>query len=109
MKTVKLTRKLLKLTPAEICVKVGAADIKNRQTFPQHVYASKKDMEKIRLNLTRLAKREHPKAAKKFINGIVSYEMLQYAPNGSLEDAIKDGHLLVDEDSIEQLKNLNKK
>jgi hypothetical protein len=99
MKVIKLTKKDL-LSPSNLLLKADA--VIGNQAYPQHVYVSKKDKEKMKKNLVALAKKQFKGAKKNRIDMAVGMEMLNLGPNSSLEDVIKDGYALVDVNSIKK-------
>jgi hypothetical protein len=105
MKTVKLTKKLLKLYPSDLLVALGAVDKEKKRVFPSEVYFSKEDLKKWSENVYRLAQKERPGFTKKYVKGIVAMENLNYGPNESLKDAIRPGFALVDFDAIQKETN----
>ena len=102
MKTVKLTKNMLKHHPCDLLVSLGAVDKNNTVTFPSHVYFSKEDYRELRENIRKQAKKEYSNATKTHIDGIVGMELLNYGPNESLAHAIRPGYALVDEEGIEK-------
>jgi hypothetical protein len=98
MKIVKLTKKMLALDPVDLLKKLGACD--SHTAFPNHVYFSKADYKTLKSNVRKLAKKQFMGYSKKYIDNVVGFEMLNYGPNSSLEDAIKPGHALIDEVGI---------
>lgn len=102
MKTIKLTKKMLKMHPADLLVKLGAVDKEQKNAFPSHVYFSKEDYKELRTNLKFLAKKLAPNSPKRFLNYSVNVDLLNYGPNQGLEEAIRPGYALIDEEAIEK-------
>jgi hypothetical protein len=105
MKAVKLTKRMLKMHPADLLVKIGAVDKDKKQAYPGDVYFSREDYQELKKNLKESAKKESEfRPSTKRLAYIVSVELLNYGPNESLGDAIRPGWALVDEEAIEKVK-----
>ena len=102
MKTIKLTKKMLKMHPADLLIKLGAVDKEEKNVFPSHVYFSKEDYKELRTNLKFLAKKSAPNTSERLLNYSVNVDSLNYGPNQSLEKAIRPGYALIDEEAIEK-------
>ena len=102
MKTVKVTKNMLKMHPADLLVKLGAVDKEKKFSYPGYVFFSKEDYKELRENLRNRAKKEFPHANKRGLDSVVGMELLNYGPNESLAEAIKPGYALVDEEGIEK-------
>ncbi len=100
MKTVKVTKKMLKLHPQDLLIKLGAANVEKRRAYPQHVYFSKADYKELRANVQKMAKKEYPYSSKKGLDYAVGMTLLDLGPNETLAEAIKPGYAVVDFDSI---------
>lgn len=100
MKIVKLNKKLLSMHPSDLLVKLGAVDTKKTLALPQHVYFSKVDYKKLESNLKKYVKKNSAGYSIKMIDFSVGVEMLNYGPNQTLENVLKPGFALVDEDEI---------
>ena len=101
MKTVKITKKMLKMHPQDLLVELGAVNLEKKQAYPQHVYFSGVDYKQLRQNLNKSARKQYPWLLKKGLDRAVGMELLNYGPNESLAEAIKPGWALVDEEGIE--------
>lgn len=101
MKTIKLTKRTLRLHPADLLIKLGAVDLEKKRAYPSHVYFSKEDYKELRVNLRKNAKKQYPGFRSRYIDSAVGMELLNYGPNQNLEEAIRPGYVLVDFDSIE--------
>lgn len=102
MKPVKLTKKMLKMHPVDLLVKLGAVDEVKKQTYPQHVYVSKEDYRELRKNLLALAKKGCPGTSSRLINLSVGMDLLNYGPNETFGNVIRPGYALIDVHSIEK-------
>ena len=100
MKTVKLTKNLLKKAPSDILIALGAVDSGKKQAFPSHVYFSKEDYAQLRKNTLKLFQKEYPGIRVKRLKTSVEMELLNYGPNELLADAIRPGYALIDEEGI---------
>jgi hypothetical protein len=100
MKTVKLTKKMLKMHPADLLIRLGAVNLEAKLAFPQHVYMAKEDYKKLTENLKTYAKKMNPNSIKRIIDYSVGADMLNYGPNQTLEDAIRPGYVLIDAEGI---------
>src|SRR5271165_6369817 len=101
MREVKLTKKMLKMTCADLLAHLGAIDESARLAFPQHVYMSFKDCkayEKVQFSLIKNGNREYTKRA---IDNMLGFEFLNYGPNLTLGYSIKPGFILINEEGIE--------
>ena|ERR1035438_2053342 len=96
MKTVKITKNMLKMHPQDLLIKVGAANVAKKRAYPQHVYFSTEDYRKLRENVRKQARKEYPHATKLGLDSVVGMELLNYGPNESLAEAIRPGYALVD-------------
>lgn len=103
MKTVKITKKMLKMHPADLLVNLGAVDKEKRIAYPQHVYISKEDYKELRKNLKNLAKKSCPGATDHVLTYSIGVDLLNYGPNETLAEAIRPGYALVDEETIERI------
>lgn len=101
MKELKVTTKDLKDT-RKLLQKAGA--INGNIAYPEHVYISKEDAKIVKKNLTNLVKKEYPNLMKSKVTMTVGMEWLNLGPNQSLENAVRPGYILVDEDAIEAAK-----
>lgn len=111
MRKVKLTKHMLKMTPSELLIKIGAYHINGstKVTYPDHVYVSKKDAKTFKNNLKKALKKSFIVHIRRNPTLYLKFDWLNYGPNCSLQDAIVPGYLLVDEQSIENDKsNFNK-
>jgi hypothetical protein len=102
MKSVKLTKKMLTLSPGELLIKLRAVNKELKQAYPQHVYFSKEDYKNLRANTRKLLKKEYPYINSRKLNTAVGMELLNLGPNEGLKDAIRPGYALVDEEAIEK-------
>ena len=102
MKIVKITKKMLRMTPSDLLIKLGAVDKQKLQAYPQHVYFSREDYKELRENINKQAKKEFPGATKRGLDSVVGMELLNYGPNETLADAIRPGYALIDEVGIEK-------
>ena len=102
MKAIKLTKKMLGMCPADLLVVLKATNTNGRTGYPNHVYFSKDDYRILESNVKKKAKKQYPGATKNQIDCTIGFEMLNYGPNQTLEDAIKSGYALVDYESIEK-------
>lgn len=102
MKTVKVTKNMLKMHPADLLVKLGAVDKEKKFAFPGCVYFSKEDYKELRKNLKNRALVEFPHASTRGIASVVGMELLNYGPNETLAEALRPGYALVDEEGIEK-------
>ena len=100
MKAVKLTKKMLRMHPADLLLELGAVNMPKTQAYPSCVYMSKADYKELRQNLVKSAKKQYPYATKNRLDSSVNMELLNYGPSESLQDAIKPGYVLLDVDSI---------
>lgn len=100
MKIVKITKNMTSLCPCDFLVKLGAFSQELKQTFPEHVYISKKDYNTLEKNLIKTIKKEDRKITKAQLELVKGFEMLNYGPNQSLAEAIVPGFALIDEDKI---------
>lgn len=96
MKTVKLTKKMLKLHPADLLVKLGAVNKEKTESYPSNVYFSDKDSSALKKNLVTKAKKSMPSASKKYVDYSVGMEWLNYGPNESLGNVLKPGYAVID-------------
>ena len=76
MKTIKLTKKMLKMHPADLLIKLGAVDKEEKNAFPSHVYFSKEDYKELRTNLKFLAKKAAPSIPERILNYYVNVDLL---------------------------------
>jgi len=102
MKAVKLTKKMLKMHPADLLVELGAYNKEKKRVYPSEVYLSKKDCKTLRNVLTKQAKKEYAYLSKNRLKSLIGMEWLNYGLNETLVDAIKPGYVLVDEDGIQK-------
>ena len=110
MKTIKLTKRDLKLDLPALLRKVGL--VSGNYTYPSDFYVSKNDAEELRKNLTEKAKKQkNPRIPRSQIAKAVAWEWFNFGPNSSLEDSIKDGYALLDFTNLEEAerKSKNKK
>ncbi len=105
MKTVRITKKMLKMHPADLLIKLGAVDKYQHNGFPSLVYFSKEDYKELRKNLKISAKKNCPDTSERLINYSVGVDLLKYGPNETLADAIKSGYALIDEEALEKERN----
>lgn len=94
-KTVKLNSNWLKKDPVEFLIAVGVADVESGNANPDRVYVSKADYKKIEQNARRLLKQQYPYLSGRHMKYSLGMEMLNYGPNQSLQDAIREGYALV--------------
>lgn len=94
MKIVKLTKSMLKLSPGELLIKIGA--VRGNMGYPGNVYISREDAKELKKNLRISFKKIYPNINKTKLDNAVALEWLNYSPNESLELAIKPGYLIVD-------------
>lgn len=85
----------------KMLIRIGAT--KDREAFPSYVYMSKKDLNKMRVELTKAYKKAMPYATKKLIALQVGFDMLNLSPNEVKGFGIKDGYCLVDNVSIKRI------
>lgn len=104
MKILKLTKKMLKMHPADLLIKIGAVDEENKYAYPNFVYFSKSDYKELRKNLKQFAKKSCPETSERLLNYSVNVDLLNYGPNETLAEAIRPGYMLVDYDEIEKVK-----
>lgn len=100
MKTIKLTKKMLKMHPADLLIKLNLVNKEKTIVYPQHVYFSKEDYKELRGNLMAYAKKQVPFSTKRLLDCTVGVDLLNYGPNESLADAIKPGYAIIDEEAI---------
>ena len=100
MKIVKLTKKMLNKDLEDLLTELGAVNSNKRVAFPNHVYISKKDNTTLVKNLIKKLKKEMSWASKHRIQLALGFELLNLGPNQTLENVIKPGYILVDDDAI---------
>jgi hypothetical protein len=100
MKTIKLTKRLLRMHPLDLLVKLGAVDTEKKCSYPQHVYFSREDHRELKKNLKQYAKKKMPNGNERLISYAVDTDLLCYGPSELLSDAIRPGFALVNEDAI---------
>lgn len=103
MKAIKLTKKMLKMTPSALLKELGAYT--GTMGFPEFVFVSKEDAKKLRAIVTSSYKKEFPGLSKQKLAYAVGMEWLSIGPNESLAEAIAPGYILVDEAGLEQVKS----
>lgn len=101
MKAIKITKGLLKKTPVELMVEIGAVDMSTNRVFPDCVYLSKEDFKTLMSNFSKHVDKTYKSYSKHHRKGIVSFENLSYGPNEALKDVVKKGFILVDDAAIE--------
>ena len=101
MKAIKVTKKMLKMHPADLMVSLGAIDEAKKILYPQHVYFSKEDIKELRKNLKELARKSIPGSSSRMLSYSVGMDWLNYSPNESLADAMRTGYGLIDYKAIE--------
>lgn len=100
MKSYKLKKsELATANYAGILRRVGAVD--GNQAFPMNTYISSKTAKRLERALYAAYKKEFPWASKKRLQYSIGMEILNLEP--SICDAIKDGHIAVDDRAIEQI------
>jgi hypothetical protein len=104
MTPIKITKRMLKLHPADLLLKINAVDETQKMGYPQHVFFSKEDYAELRKNLKKNAKKEIPYAGERLLNYSVEMDLLNLGPNQGLEDVIKPGYALIDWASIKKEK-----
>lgn len=95
MKVIKFRQSLLNKSCDDIMRFANAVDELKKQAYPEFVYMSKTDYKTLRKNLT-----------KKYGKLFTEMHLLNLGPNQSLENAVKDGYLIVDEESIKAMNML---
>jgi len=100
MEVIKLTKKMLKMHPADLLIKLGAADLKKKVAYPQHVYFSREDYKELGNNLKAYAKKTAPYTSSRIVNYSVGMDLLNFGPNETLKDAVRPGWALVDKKGI---------
>lgn len=101
MKVVKLTKKMLRMHPADLLIELGAINNGDfPRTFPQHVYISKEDYKLLKKNLIDKVKKRRGRVFNKIDAFSVNADLFNFGPNQNLEDAIRPGYVLVDEEGI---------
>lgn len=100
MKVVKVTKKMLKMHPADLLVQLGLVNKEKKLAFPERVYFSKEDYKELKQNLTNYAKKKLTSSSKRIIDYSVGVDLLNYGPNESLADALKPGFALIDSEGL---------
>lgn len=97
MKQVKITKKMLKLHPADLLVELGMVDLEKKRAYPERLYFSKEDYRTLRDNLKKYAKKKLNGTPERVINYSVGMDLLNYGPNESLGDMIRPGWALIED------------
>ena len=102
MEAVRITKKMLKLHPCDLLVKLNAVSKDGRFGLPTHVYFSKEDYKELKNNLKKSAKKSAPSSPERLVSYSVGVDLLNYGPNENLGDVLKPGWALVDREAIEK-------
>jgi diphthamide synthase subunit DPH2 len=102
MKTIKLTKKMLQMHPADLLVKLGAVNLTKKRAYPSEVYFSQADNKKLLKNLEKRANKKLKGCSKKAIEYSVNMDWLNYGPNSGLEEVLKSGWAVVDTGTIDK-------
>lgn len=106
MIAVKLTRKMKSMYPDELLVALGAANLKTKTAYPQHVYLSAVDYKNLRKCMYRNERKLAGESLRpKHVRYAVEMYLLNLGPNEMLRLAIKPGFVLVDDDAIKNQSN----
>jgi len=104
MKVVRITKRMLNLTPGELLLTLGACNKEKTLAYPWHVYFSNQDYNQLKKNTRAVIRAASPYYSKRYIDTQLGYEMLNYGPNTSYAEGVKPGYALVDYDGIEKEK-----
>lgn len=96
MRVVKLTARMKKMLPDTLLLKLGA--VHKGYGLPTHVYMSKEDYKELTAVVRRQFKKEYPGSQRTEYS--TQMTMLNLGPNTSLQDGIRPGYILVDDDAI---------
>lgn len=100
MKIVKITKRMLKMHPMDLLVKLEAVNMDKKESYPSHVYFSKEDSKELKKNLKKNAKNISNKTSNRLINYSVGLDWLNYGPNETLAVAIRPGYALIDYEKV---------
>jgi hypothetical protein len=84
--------------PTLLLKKLGA--VKGNQAYPSDVYISARDYEFMRTSLRKVGKKQ--RLGGRRLDMAVEMELLNYGPNQSLKNAIRQGFALVDTKTIKE-------
>lgn len=79
---------------------VGAISSDGKLVYPNHVYLSNKDYDKIVKSTFLQFKKEYPNINRRQLKTSVMMHLLNFGPNQTLEKAIQPGYAIVDISSI---------
>lgn len=98
MKIIKLTKRMLKMYPSDLLIKLEANNPQKNVAYPMHVYFSKEDYKELKKNLIKRLVKQNWNKKERILS--ISFEMFNYGPNESLGKAIRPGYALIDEEAI---------